>query len=60
MGLLMVKEGPAHFAPMAELRATGDIRIHVDRRFGLDDVPAALAYADEGRAGWARCWAPGV
>ena len=50
MGVLAVKEGPAHFVPMAELCVSGDVRIHVDRTFGLDDVPEALAYVGEGRA----------
>jgi NADPH:quinone reductase-like Zn-dependent oxidoreductase len=50
MGMLIVKAGPAHFVPMAELCASGGIRIHVDRTFELDDVPAALAYVGEGRA----------
>jgi len=50
MGVLAVKEGPTHFVPMAELCVSGDVRIHVDRTFGLDDVPEALAYVGEGRA----------
>ena len=50
MGMLVVKEGPAHFEPLADLCIAGDVGIHVDRTFGLDDVPAALAYVGEGRA----------
>ena len=50
MGMLLVKEGPAHFEPLAELCIARDVRIHIDRTFGLDDVPAALAYVGEGRA----------
>lgn len=50
MGMLIVKEGPAHFEPLAALCIAGEVRIHVDRTFGLDDVPAALAHVGEGRA----------
>ena len=50
LGLLIVKEGPAHFAPLAERCVVGDVQIHIDRTFGLDDVPEALAYVGEGRA----------
>ena len=50
IGVLAVKEGPAHFEPLAALCAAGDVRIHIDRTFALDDVPAALAHVGEGRA----------
>jgi NADPH:quinone reductase-like Zn-dependent oxidoreductase len=50
MGVLVVKEGPAHFEPLAGLCVTGDVRIHIDRAFALDEVPAALAHVGEGRA----------
>jgi NADPH:quinone reductase-like Zn-dependent oxidoreductase len=50
LGMLVVKEGPAHFEPLAELCVAGDIRIHIDRTFGLDEVPQALAHVGEGRA----------
>jgi NADPH:quinone reductase-like Zn-dependent oxidoreductase len=50
LGVLVVKEGPAHFEPLAELCVSGDIRIHIDRTFGLDEVPQALAHVGEGRA----------
>lgn len=50
IGVLAVKEGPAHFEPLADLCVAGDVRIHIDRTFALDDVPAALAYVGEGRA----------
>ena len=42
--------GPAHFEPLAELCVAGDVGIHIDRTFGLDDVPEALAHVGEGRA----------
>jgi NADPH:quinone reductase-like Zn-dependent oxidoreductase len=50
LGLLAVKEGPAHFEPLADLCIAGDVSIHVDRTFGLDEVPEALAHVGEGRA----------
>ena len=50
IGLLTVQQGPDHFAPLAEMCATGRVRIHIDRVFGLDEVPAALARVGEGRA----------
>jgi NADPH:quinone reductase-like Zn-dependent oxidoreductase len=50
LGVLVVKEGPAHFDPVAELCVSGDVRIHIDRTFRLDEVPAALAHVGEGRA----------
>jgi NADPH:quinone reductase-like Zn-dependent oxidoreductase len=48
--MLGVKEGPDHFEPLADLCASGSVRIHVDRTFALDQVPAALAYVGEGHA----------
>jgi NADPH:quinone reductase-like Zn-dependent oxidoreductase len=50
IGLLVVKEGPAHFEPLADLCVAGDVKIHIDRTFTLDEVPAALAHVGEGRA----------
>ncbi|CAN5795149.1 NAD(P)-dependent alcohol dehydrogenase [soil metagenome] len=50
IGMLVVKQGPAYFEPLAERCVVGDVQIHIDRRFGLDDVPRALAYVGEGRA----------
>ena len=50
MGVLVVKEGPAHFGPLADLCVAGDVKIHIDRTFTLDEVPAALAHVGEGRA----------
>jgi len=50
LGVLMVKPGPNHFGPLAELCVSGDIQIHIDRTFRLDDVPQALARVGEGRA----------
>ncbi|HZJ04253.1 MAG TPA: NAD(P)-dependent alcohol dehydrogenase [Nocardioidaceae bacterium] len=50
IGVLAVKQGPAHFEPLAELCVTGDVRIHIDRTFSLDEVPAALAHVGAGHA----------
>lgn len=50
IGMLMVNPGPTHFSPMAELCVAGEIDIHIDRTFGLDEVPQALAHVGEGRA----------
>jgi NADPH:quinone reductase-like Zn-dependent oxidoreductase len=50
LGLLAVKEGPAGFSPLAERCTAGDVQIHIDRTFGLEEVPEALARVGEGRA----------
>jgi NADPH:quinone reductase-like Zn-dependent oxidoreductase len=50
LGVLVVKQGPAHFTPLADLCVSGDVRIHVDRVFALDETPGALARVGEGRA----------
>ena len=50
MGILVVPQGPRHFTPLADLAVAGDIAIHIDRRFGLDEVPEALRYVGQGRA----------
>ena len=50
IGVLAVKEGPAHFEPLAALCVAGEVRIHIDRAFALDEVAAALAHVGEGRA----------
>ncbi|MEU8158713.1 NAD(P)-dependent alcohol dehydrogenase [Micromonospora parva] len=50
LGVLAVREGPAHFEPVADLCVAGDLRIHIDRAFTLDETPEALAYVGEGRA----------
>ncbi len=50
LGVLAVKEGPTHFEPVAELCAAGDLDIHIDRTFTLDEVPDALRYVGDGRA----------
>ncbi len=50
MGVLAVKEGPAQFEPLANMCISGEVSIHIDRTFGLDDVPEALAYIGDGRS----------
>ena len=50
IGVLVVKQGPSHFEPLAARCATREVRIHIDRTFALDEVPAALAHVGEGRA----------
>ena len=50
LGVLAVKEGPAHFEPLADLCVSGDVTIHIHRTYPLDQVPAALAEVGEGRA----------
>jgi NADPH:quinone reductase-like Zn-dependent oxidoreductase len=50
LGVLAVKEGPTHFAPVADLCAAGDLGIHIDRTFTLEEVPEALARVGEGHA----------
>jgi NADPH:quinone reductase-like Zn-dependent oxidoreductase len=50
MGVLVVRPGPEHFRPFADLCVSGEIHIPIDRTFGLDEVPQALAHVGEGRA----------
>ncbi len=50
MGVLVVRQGPTSFTQLADLCVAGEIVIHVDRTFGLDDVAGALAHVGEGRA----------
>jgi NADPH:quinone reductase-like Zn-dependent oxidoreductase len=50
IGVLAVKPGPAHFGPLAQRCAAGEVGIRVERTFTLDEVPQALAHVGEGRA----------
>jgi NADPH:quinone reductase-like Zn-dependent oxidoreductase len=50
LAVLMVKQGPAHFEPLAAQCVAGDIRIHIERTFTLDEVPHALAHVGKGHA----------
>lgn len=46
----MVKLGPAGFEPFSERCVSGDVKIHIDRTFTLEEVPQALTHVGEGRA----------
>ena len=50
IGVLVVREGPTHFVPLADLCVAGDLRIHIDRTFTLEEASTALAHVGEGRA----------
>lgn len=50
LGVLAVKEGPAHFTPLAELCVADRIDIHIDRTFPLDETATALAHVGAGHA----------
>jgi NADPH:quinone reductase-like Zn-dependent oxidoreductase len=50
LGVLIARQGPAYFEPVAERCIAGDLRIHIDSTFALDEVPQALARVGEGRA----------
>lgn len=50
IGVLGVHEGPEHFEPLAQRCAAGEVQIHVDRTFALDDTAEALAHVGEGRS----------
>lgn len=50
LGVLVARQGPAQFEPVAERCIAGDLRIHIDRAFPLEEVPQALALVGEGRA----------
>jgi NADPH:quinone reductase-like Zn-dependent oxidoreductase len=50
LGVVVVRQGPAHFEPLAARCLAGDVRIHIDRSFPLEEVPRALAYVGAGRA----------
>lgn len=50
LGVMAVRQGPAHFAPVAEAVLAGDVKIVIDRTFPLEELPAALMHVGEGRA----------
>jgi NADPH:quinone reductase-like Zn-dependent oxidoreductase len=50
LGVLVVKEGPTYFESLTQMCLAGDVRIHIDRTFGLAEVPEALAYVGDGHA----------
>ena len=50
IGVLAVQEGPEHFSPLGRAVLSGEVAVQVDRTFGLDEVPEALAHVGHGRA----------
>jgi len=50
LGVLAVKEGPTHFEPVAALCTAGELSIHIDQTFTLDEVPQALERVGTGHA----------
>lgn len=50
IGVLAVRLGAKHVAPLVGLCESGAVRTVVDRRFRLDEVPEALRYLGEGHA----------
>ena len=50
LGVLVVRPGPEHFQPLTDLCVAGQVGIHIDRTYPLDEVPQALAHVGEGRA----------
>ncbi|QFG24386.1 NAD(P)-dependent alcohol dehydrogenase [Actinomadura sp. WMMB 499] len=50
LGVLVVRPGPARFGPLADLCVAGDVAVHIDRTFTLDEVPEALRHVGEGSA----------
>ena len=50
LGVLVVRQGPTTFEPLARQCLAGDVDIHIDRTFALDEVPQALTHVGEGRA----------
>jgi NADPH:quinone reductase-like Zn-dependent oxidoreductase len=48
--VMAVRLGPKHFEPLADQCLAGQVDIHIDRTFPLDEVPQALAFHGEGHA----------
>jgi len=51
IGVLVVKEGPEHFTPLADKVLAGEVAVQVGATYGLDQVAEALAAVGEGRVG---------
>ncbi len=49
LGVMAVREGPEHFAPVADAVAAGTVEIVIDRVFPLEQVAEALTLHGEGR-----------
>jgi NADPH:quinone reductase-like Zn-dependent oxidoreductase len=50
IGILAVRLGARHLAPLVELCQAGKITTVIDRRYRLSEVPEALRYLGEGHA----------
>ena len=50
LGVLAVRMGPDHFMELTDLCLAGEIDIHIDRTFTLEQTADALAYVGEGKA----------
>lgn len=50
LGMVAVKEGPAHFSPLTDLCVAGEIATRVDRIYPLEETAAALARVGAGQA----------
>ncbi len=50
LGILAVAQGPAHFAPLAERCASGEIRVHIDSEYPLDATAAAMLWHTSGES----------
>lgn len=48
LGVLAVREGPEHFAPMTAKVLAGEVAVHVDRVHGLEETAEALARVGAG------------
>lgn len=48
LGLLAVRPGPDHFAPVGELVAAGELEVRIDRVVGLADTAAAIERVGSG------------
>ena len=50
LGVLVVRMGPDHFTALTDLCVAGEVDIHIDRTFTLEQTADALAHVGEGRA----------
>jgi NADPH:quinone reductase-like Zn-dependent oxidoreductase len=50
LGVLFIQEGPAHFVPLAERVMAGDVVVHIDSVFPLEEATAALERHGRGHA----------
>jgi len=50
LGVLIVRSGPTHFGPLADLCVSGDVRIHIDSTYALENAPQAFQRVGDGEA----------